>query len=249
MRLATGARQHANSFFVSIVWPPLSDTSRGLVQIPRRHPGRDSFLLLPFFVPFASGAPVFQPSAPTWECWVAEVSARVCREGGARVSQSTNSFGTWTSPPRRGQNRRTGGGGGWPPSVTRRAASIDTMMVSPLSRWSASCTVPTSTEQRQAAISGVVRGGRTSPFVVRGEIDEKTDYPDHLWPELWKSMGKNAKLKEKQKWFEEKLHLENDRKLEGSISSTRRTRNSREPSRTRVRSWKLQWLLLCPVKF
>ena len=40
-----------------------------------------------------------------------------------------------------------------------------------------------------------------------------TSRPDHLWPELWKSMGKHAKLKEKQKWSEEKLHLENDRKL------------------------------------
>ena len=28
-------------------------------------------------------------------------------------------------------------------------------------------------------------------------------------------MGKNAKLKEKQKWAEEKLHLENARKLRG----------------------------------
>ena len=28
-----------------------------------------------------------------------------------------------------------------------------------------------------------------------GEISR----PDHLWPELWKSMGKHAKLKEKQK--------------------------------------------------
>ena len=28
-------------------------------------------------------------------------------------------------------------------------------------------------------------------------------------------MGKNAKLKEKQKWSEEKLHLENARKLRG----------------------------------
>ena len=37
--------------------------------------------------------------------------------------------------------------------------------------------------------------------------------PDHLWPELWKSMGKHAKLKEKQKWSNEKLHLENARKL------------------------------------
>ena len=31
---------------------------------------------------------------------------------------------------------------------------------------------------------------------------------------------------------------------EGSISSTRRIRNSKKPSRTRVRSWKHQWLLL-----
>ena len=42
-----------------------------------------------------------------------------------------------------------------------------------------------------------------------------TARPDHLWPELWKSMGKNAKLKEKQKWSEEKFHLENARKLSG----------------------------------
>ena len=39
--------------------------------------------------------------------------------------------------------------------------------------------------------------------------------PDHLWPELWKSMGKHVKLKEKQKWSNEKLHLENARKLRG----------------------------------
>ena len=42
-----------------------------------------------------------------------------------------------------------------------------------------------------------------------------TSRPDHLWPELWKSMGKHAKLKKKQKWSEEKLHLENARKLRG----------------------------------
>ena len=33
-----------------------------------------------------------------------------------------------------------------------------------------------------------------------------TSTPDHLWPELWEKMGKNAKLKEKQKWSHEKLH-------------------------------------------
>ena len=42
-----------------------------------------------------------------------------------------------------------------------------------------------------------------------------TSRPDHLWPELWKSMGKHAKLKEKQKWSNEKLHLDKARKLRG----------------------------------
>ena len=42
-----------------------------------------------------------------------------------------------------------------------------------------------------------------------------TSRPDHLRPELWKSMGKHAKLKEKQKLSNEKLHLENARKLRG----------------------------------
>ena len=42
-----------------------------------------------------------------------------------------------------------------------------------------------------------------------------TSRPDHLWPELWKLMGKNAKLKEKKKWSEEQIHLDNARKLGG----------------------------------
>ena len=44
---------------------------------------------------------------------------------------------------------------------------------------------------------------------------QQTSRPDHLWPELWKSMGKHAKVKEKQKWSNEKLHQENARKLRG----------------------------------
>ena len=75
-----------------------------------------------------------------------------------------------------------------------------------------------------------------------------TSRPDHLWPELWKSMGKNAKLKEKQKWSEEKIHLDNARTLRGIYFIDPRIRNSRKPSRTHVRSWKHQLLLLCPVK-
>ena len=75
-----------------------------------------------------------------------------------------------------------------------------------------------------------------------------TSRPDHLWPGLWKSMGKHAKLKEKQKWSEEKLHLENARKLREIYFIDPRIRNSKKPSRMHVRSWKHQWLLLCPVK-
>ena len=52
-------------------------------------------------------------------------------------------------------------------------------------------------------------------FGVRLTRKQLTSRPDHLWPELWKTMGKNAKLKEKQKWSNEKLHLENARKLRG----------------------------------
>ena len=42
-----------------------------------------------------------------------------------------------------------------------------------------------------------------------------TSRPDYLCPELWEKMGKSAKLKEKQKWSNEKLHLDNARKLRG----------------------------------
>ena len=53
--------------------------------------------------------------------------------------------------------------------------------------------------------------------MVRGEIDKRqaTSRPDHLWPELWNKMGKNAKLKETQKWFNEKPKLDNATRLRG----------------------------------
>ena len=49
----------------------------------------------------------------------------------------------------------------------------------------------------------------------RSTRKQLTSRPDHLWPELWKSMGKHAGVKEKQKWSNEQLHLENARKLRG----------------------------------
>ena len=42
-----------------------------------------------------------------------------------------------------------------------------------------------------------------------------TSRPDYLWPELWTNLGRNAKLKERQKWSHEKPQLDNARKLRG----------------------------------
>ena len=67
---------------------------------------------------------------------------------------------------------------------------------------------------RGAPQNRTVRAGR-SPKNTSVTRKQLTSRPDHLWPELWKSMGKNAKLKEKQKWAEEKIHLDNARKLRG----------------------------------
>ena len=44
---------------------------------------------------------------------------------------------------------------------------------------------------------------------------QATSRPDHLWPELWTKLGKNAKLKERKKWSHEKPQLDNARKLRG----------------------------------
>ena len=76
-----------------------------------------------------------------------------------------------------------------------------------------------------------------------------TSRPDHLWPELWKSMGKHAKLKEKQKSGPMKSFIKiTHENCEGSISSTLRTRNLRRPSRMLARNWKHRWLPLCLAK-
>ena len=44
---------------------------------------------------------------------------------------------------------------------------------------------------------------------------QATYRPDHLWPELWRGMSKNAKLREKHKWAIEKPKLDNARRLRG----------------------------------
>ena len=42
-----------------------------------------------------------------------------------------------------------------------------------------------------------------------------TSRPDYLWPELWTKLGRNAKLKEKQKFSNEKPKLDNAGRLRG----------------------------------
>ena len=51
--------------------------------------------------------------------------------------------------------------------------------------------------------------------MVRVETDKKTgDIEARLvWPELWTKLGRNAQLKERQKWSHEKPKLDNARKL------------------------------------
>ena len=75
---------------------------------------------------------------------------------------------------------------------------------------------------------------------VRLTRKQLTSRPDHLWPELWKSMGKHAQLKEKQKCSEEKLHLENARKLRGIYFV--------DPEETEFKETIKNARMLCPVK-
>ena len=72
-----------------------------------------------------------------------------------------------------------------------------------------------------------------------------TSRPDHLWPELWKSMGKHAKLKEKQKWSHEKLHRDNARKLRGIYFIDPEDKEFKETIRNARKIGKHQWLPPC----
>ena len=46
---------------------------------------------------------------------------------------------------------------------------------------------------------------------------QATSRPDHLWPELSIKLGRNAKMKEKHKWSDEKPKLDNARRLRGNF--------------------------------
>ena len=61
-------------------------------------------------------------------------------------------------------------------------------------------------------------------------------------------MGKHAKLKEKQKWSNEKLHLENARKLRGFYFIDPEDEKFKETIKNARKKLEHQLLLLCPVK-
>ena len=50
---------------------------------------------------------------------------------------------------------------------------------------------------------------------VRLTRKQLTSRPDHLCPELWMKLGRNAQLKEKQKWSNENPKLDYARRLRG----------------------------------
>ena len=69
-----------------------------------------------------------------------------------------------------------------------------------------------------------------------------TSRPNHLWPELWIKLGRNANPKEKHKWSDEKPKLDNAQDYEEFILLTLRTRNAKKPLRMLARNWKSRWL-------
>ena len=79
-----------------------------------------------------------------------------------------------------------------------------------------------------------------------GETDKKAaDIQTRLFmAELWTKLGRNAQLKERQKWSHEKPKLDNARKLRG-IYFIDPEDKERKPSRMLARNWKHWWLPLC----
>ena len=58
---------------------------------------------------------------------------------------------------------------------------------------------------------------------------QATSRPHCSWPELWTKLGRNAKLKERHEWSDEKLHLENAGRLR--VICLLRTREFKETIR------------------
>ena len=72
-----------------------------------------------------------------------------------------------------------------------------------------------------------------------------TSRPDYVWSELWTKLGRNAQLKERQKWSHEKPQLDNARKLRGIYFIDSEDKEFKETIRNARQNWKHQWLPQC----
>ena len=72
-----------------------------------------------------------------------------------------------------------------------------------------------------------------------------TSRPDYLWPELWTKLGRNAKLKERQKCSHEKPQLDNARKLRGIYFIDPEDKEFKETIKNARKKLETSWLLLC----
>ena len=72
-----------------------------------------------------------------------------------------------------------------------------------------------------------------------------TSRPDHLWPELRRKFGRNAKLKEKHKWSDEKPKLDNARRLRGIYFIDFEDRKFKETIKNARKKLETPMALLC----
>ena len=72
--------------------------------------------------------------------------------------------------------------------------------------------------------------------------------PDHLWSKLWETMGKNVKVKERQKWSHEKSSTRLRTNITKEFISLTLKKKSKKTSRMLVRNWKTAMALAMPCK-
>ena len=83
--------------------------------------------------------------------------------------------------------------------------------------------------------------------LVRLTKRQATSRPDHLWPELWTKLARNAKLREKQRRTGQlkKPKLDNARRLRGIYCIDPEDMELKEIIKNERKTWKHQWLPPC----
>ena len=75
-----------------------------------------------------------------------------------------------------------------------------------------------------------------------------TSRPDRLRPELWIKLGRNAELKEKQKWSNEKTKLDNARRLRGIYFIDPEDKEFKETNKNDRKKWETPMAPAMPCK-